>query len=145
MKNGIFQEFKEFAIKGNVVDLAVGVIIGSAFGNIINSLVKDIIMPPISMLSNGIDFATRAIVLRQATATNPAVAINYGLFLNNVISFLIIAFSIFIFVKQINKLKRKDQEKPPVEQTLSTTEKLLTEIKELLEAKKEKVTIDMHK
>lgn len=133
MKKGIFTEFKEFAIKGNVVDLAVGVIIGSAFGTIVNSLVKDIIMPPIGMLSSGIDFATRVIVLKAATATAPAVTINYGIFINNIISFLIIAFSIFILVKQINKLKRKDQEKPPVEQTLSTTEKLLTEIKELLE------------
>lgn len=105
----MFKEFKEFAIKGNVIDMAVGVIIGASFGKIVSSLVTDVIMPPIGVLLGGIDFTHFSIVLRNATATEPAVSLNYGIFLNNVIDFLIIAFVIFIMVKQMNKLKRNEK------------------------------------
>ncbi len=103
----IIKEFKEFAVKGNAVDMAVGIVIGAAFGKIISSLVNDVIMPPIGMLVGGVDFGSLAVILKQATPTNPAVTLRYGLFLNNVIDFLIVAFSIFIMVKGINILKRK--------------------------------------
>ncbi len=128
------EEFKKFAIKGNVIDMAVGIIIGSAFGKIVSSLVKDIIMPPIGLLLGGIDFSSLTIILKRATTKTPAVTINYGIFINTVIDFLIIAFSIFLVIKQINKLKRDhDQEKidkatkKPPEEIL-----LLREIRDLL-------------
>jgi len=108
----MLKEFKEFAMKGNVIDLAVGVIIGAAFGKIVDSLVKDVIMPPIGLLLGGVDFSDKIIVLKAATATNPAVTLNYGLFINAVISFLIIAFSIFIIIKQMNRFKKKEETAP---------------------------------
>lgn len=104
----MLQEFKKFAMRGNVVDLAVGVVIGAAFGKIVTSLVNDIIMPPIGMITGGIDFADLKIVLADATATSPAVTVNYGIFLNNIIDFVIVAFSIFLVIKQMNKLKKPE-------------------------------------
>lgn len=103
----IIQEFKEFAVKGDAVDMAVGIVIGAAFGKIVNSLVNDIIMPPIGMLVGGVDFKNLAVTLKAATLTEPAVTLNYGRFINNVIDFLIVAFSIFVVVRSINVLKRK--------------------------------------
>jgi large conductance mechanosensitive channel len=108
----MLKEFKEFAIKGNVIDLAVGIIIGGAFGKITSSLVKDVIMPPIGILLGGIDFSNLAITLKKATDTTEAVTLNYGLFINTVIDFLIVAFAMFLLVKQINKLKKKAEAKP---------------------------------
>ena len=108
----MFKEFKEFALKGNVTDLAVGVIIGGAFGKIVSSLVTDIIMPPIGYITGGINFADLTIVLKKATDASTAVTINYGLFINTVIDFLIIAFSIFLVVKQLNRFKKKEEAKP---------------------------------
>ena len=108
----MFKEFKEFALKGNVMDLAVGIIIGGAFGKIVSSLVTDIIMPPVGYITGGINFADLAIVLKKATDTSAAITINYGLFINTVIDFLIIAFSIFIVVKQLNRFKKKEEAKP---------------------------------
>ena len=105
----MFQEFKKFAVKGNVMDMAVGIIIGAAFGKIISSFVADIIMPPIGMLLGGVDFSKLAITLKEATEGVEAVTINYGMFLNTMIDFTIIAFAIFMFVKQMNKLKKKDE------------------------------------
>ena len=105
----MFKEFKEFAIKGNVIDMAVGVIIGASFGKIVSSLVSDVIMPPIGVLLGGIDFTGFSIVLKSASVTEPAVTLNYGVFFNNVIDFLIIAFVIFLMVKQMNKLKRNEK------------------------------------
>jgi large conductance mechanosensitive channel len=137
MEKGILAEFKEFAIKGSVVDLAVGVIVGGAFGKIISSLVTDIILPPIGALTSGIDFSARVLVLKAATAQAPAVTLNYGLFFNNVIDFIIVAFCVFILVKQINKLKRKEQQHPSLPAPLTTSERLMTEIKDIL-VKKEK-------
>jgi large conductance mechanosensitive channel len=104
----MIKEFKDFAMKGSVVDLAVGVVIGSAFGRIVESLVKDIIMPPIGFLLGGVDFADKMIVLKSATGDSPAITLNYGLFINAIVSFLIISFAIFIVIKQLNRFKKKD-------------------------------------
>jgi large conductance mechanosensitive channel len=123
----MFKEFKEFAIKGNMVDMAVGIIIGAAFGTIISSLVADIIMPPIGLLLGNVDFANLFIVLKEGTVPGPysspviaktagAVTLNYGVFINTIVSFLIVAFAIFILVKNVNKMK-KQQEAPPAEPT----------------------------
>jgi large conductance mechanosensitive channel len=109
----IIKEFKEFASKGSVVDLAVGVIIGGAFGKIVTSLVDDIIMPPIGMLLSGVDFSKLSIILKQGTGDSPPVLIKYGLFINSIITFLIVAFCIFLMVKTINKMNRKKEATPP--------------------------------
>ena len=103
----IIKEFKEFAVKGNAIDMAVGIVIGAAFGKIVSSLVTDVIMPPIGMLVGGVDFSNLAVTLKAATATQPAVTLKYGLFMNNVIDFMIVAFSIFLVVKGVNHLKRE--------------------------------------
>ena len=118
---GMIQEFREFAVKGNVVDMAVGIIIGGAFGTIVKSLVSDVIMPPIGLLLGGVDFTDLFVVLRgegefatlaEATAAG-AVTINYGVFINNVVSFMIVAFAVFMLVKSINRLKRQEEQAPP--------------------------------
>jgi len=103
----IMQEFKDFAVKGNVVDMAVGVIIGAAFGKIVTALVSQVIMPPIGLLLGSMDFSSLAIVLKEKTDTAAAVSINYGLFINTVLDFLIVAFVIFMLVKQINRFKKE--------------------------------------
>ncbi len=108
----MLKDFKKFAIRGNVVDMAVGVIIGVAFGKIISSLVADVIMPPIGMLLGNVDFSNLVITLKEATGEMEAITINYGLFMNTVIDFLIIAFTLFIVVRQINKIKKKEEQKP---------------------------------
>lgn len=126
-----FEEFKKFALRGNVVDLAVGIIIGTAFGKIVSSLVSDVIMPPIGLILGGVDFSNFAIVLKSAEGENPPVLLTYGKFLNNVVDFLIIAFSVFLLIKGINSLKSKEQEKPKVSEP-SIEAKLLTEIRDLL-------------
>ncbi|MCF7831303.1 MAG: large-conductance mechanosensitive channel protein MscL [Candidatus Pacebacteria bacterium] len=128
MKNFI-EEFKKFAVKGNAIDLAVGVVIGGAFGKIVTSLVDDIIMPPLGLLSGNVDFSDKVIILKQATETNAAISLNYGMFLNTSIQFVIVAFAIFILVKGINKLKHVElnQQKTPAEDTL-----LLREIRDSL-------------
>lgn len=125
----MLKEFKKFAVKGNVIDLAVGVVVGTAFGKIVSSFVSDIIMPPIGVLTGGMDFSQLSFTLKKATAETAAVTMNYGLFINTVIDFLIISFSIFIVVKQLNRFKKKEEKKP-----LATPEdvKLLTEIRDLL-------------
>jgi len=121
---GMMKEFKEFAVKGNVVDMAVGIIIGAAFGTIVKSLVADVIMPPIGLLLGNVDFANLFIVLKDAAVPGTyatlaeahaagAVTLNYGLFINTIISFLIVAFAIFILIKNINKLKRKEEAPAP--------------------------------
>ncbi len=125
----ILKEFKQFAIKGNVIDMGVGIIIGAAFGKIVSSFVADIIMPPIGFLLGGIDFSNLAITIKQATESTEAVTINYGVFLNSVIDFTIVAFAIFVVIKQINRLKKKEEAKPA-----STPEdiQLLREIRDSL-------------
>jgi large conductance mechanosensitive channel len=140
----LLKEFKEFAMKGNMVDMAVGIIIGAAFGTIVKSLVADVIMPPIGLLLGGVDFENLFIVLREgAEVAGPyaaladakaagAVTINYGAFLNTVISFLIVAFCVFILVRNMNKLKKQEEAKPAPPPKPSAEETLLTEIRDLM-------------
>jgi large conductance mechanosensitive channel len=134
---GITKEFKEFAVKGNVVDLAVGVIIGAAFGKIVTSLVNDIIMPPLGLLLSGIDFKDLKYVLKPAIGKTPETSINYGLFINNVIDFIIVAFVIFLVIKGINSMKRKEEAAVEAEaEAVPTKEEiLLTDIRDLLAKK----------
>jgi large conductance mechanosensitive channel len=103
---GMLKEFKAFAMKGNVVDMAVGIVIGAAFGKIVSSLVADVIMPPIGVLMGNVDFSSLVITLREKTADAPAVTIRYGVFINTVIDFVIVAFAIFMVIKQMNRLKK---------------------------------------
>lgn len=114
---GMLQEFKEFASRGNVVDMAVGVIIGGAFGNIVTSLVNHVMMPALGILMSNIDFSSLSITLREKTATADAVTLKYGLFMNSILNFLIVAFAIFIVIKQMNRLKKRDEVKPVEPQT----------------------------
>jgi len=102
----MLKEFKEFAMKGNVMDMAVGIIIGAAFGKIVSSLVSDVIMPPIGLLLGNVDFSDLAVTLKEASATSPAITVRYGLFLNTIIDFLVVAFAIFLVIKQLNRLKK---------------------------------------
>jgi len=141
-KKGFIGEFKEFIARGNVMDMAVGVIIGGAFGKISTSLVNDIIMPLISMLTGGIDFSNWKVVLKPAVVdaatgaeVTAAVSVNYGTFLATILDFIIIAFAIFCVIKAINRLHRKKEEapaEPPAPPEPSNEEKLLTEIRDLL-------------
>jgi len=103
---GMFKEFKDFAMKGNVMDMAVGIIIGAAFGKIVSSLVGDVIMPPIGLLLGNVDFSSLAFTLKEATDSSPGVTIRYGLFINTLIDFVIVAFAIFLVIKQLNRLKK---------------------------------------
>ena len=135
------EEFKKFALRGNVVDLAVGVVIGAAFGKIVTSLVEDIIMPPIGFLTGGIDFSSLFVALNgeaypslDAAKKAGAATLNYGVFINVVIQFLIIAFALFLIVRQINKLSKPNAAAPPPPPPKS--EVLLTEIRDLLKDKK---------
>jgi len=120
----MFKEFKEFAIRGNVMDMAIGIIIGSAFGKIVSSFVADVLMPPIGMLVGGVDFADFFVTLKgevlptlAAAKEAGAVTINYGVFLNTVLDFIIVAFAVYLMVRQINKLKKKKEEAPPAPTT----------------------------
>ncbi len=125
----MLQEFKKFAMKGNVLDMAIGVIIGGAFGKIVSSFVADVIIPPLGFLTGGINFTNLKITLKTATETAPALTLNYGTFINTITDFIIISFSIFIVIRQINKFRKKEEEKPvlPSEEIL-----LLREIRDSL-------------
>lgn len=127
------KEFKEFAVKGNVVDLAVGVIIGGAFGKIVTSMVGDIVMPLVGIFVGGVNFTTLAFTLKEGQDGAPAVLLKYGQFLQNVFDFLIIAVAVFAMVKALNRMKRK-QDAAPVPAPPSPTDALLTEIRDLLKA-----------
>lgn len=129
---GIIKEFKEFAVKGNVIDMAVGIIIGAAFGKIVSSFVGDVIMPPIGVLVGGIDFSYLAFTIKEAVGDNPAVVISYGKFIQTVVDFTIVAFAIFLAIKGINTLKRKEEEAPAAPPEPPAQEVLLTEIRDLL-------------
>ena len=133
---GMIKEFKEFAVKGNVVDMAVGIIIGAAFGKIVSSFVGDVIMPPIGVLLGGVDFTNLAYTLKEAMGEAPAVVINYGKFIQTVVDFIIIAFAIFVAVKGINALKRKEEQAPKAPAAPPAQEVLLTEIRDLLKERK---------
>jgi len=132
---GMLSEFKEFAIKGNVVDMAVGIIVGAAFGKIVSSFVKDVIMPPIGVALGGVDFTNLAVTIQEAVGETPAVMINYGTFIQTIVDFVIVAFAIFIAVKVMNNMKKKEEEAPKEEPAPSKEEVLLTEIRDLLKTK----------
>lgn len=129
---GLIQEFKTFAMRGNVVDLAVGVIIGGAFGKITTSLVNDVIMPPIGMLMGGMDFKQLKLTVKAATEAAPAVTINYGAFINTLVDFTIVAFALFLLIKGMNSLKRKEEAAPAAPAAPPADVVLLTEIRDLL-------------
>jgi len=137
---GFFSEFKKFAVKGNVIDLAVGVVIGAAFGGITKSLVDDVIMPPMGLLVSNVNFSRLHLVLRQAViengqVTEPAVTLNYGNFLQAVFNFLIIAFAIFLLVRSINRIREKEAAKPAA--PINKQEVLLAEIRDLLKGQEQ--------
>ena len=130
----ILSEFKAFAVKGNVVDMAVGIIIGAAFGKIVTSFVGDVIMPPIGLLIGGVDFTDLAITLKAAEGAAPAVVLSYGKFIQTVLDFVIVAFAIFIGVKAINRLKREEAAAPEAPPAPTKDQELLSEIRDLLKA-----------
>jgi large conductance mechanosensitive channel len=142
----MLKEFKEFAVKGNVLDMAVGIIIGAAFGTVVQSMVNDVLMPPIGILLGGVDFTDLFITLRQGAVPGPyvtlaaareagAVTINYGVFANAVISFFIVAFAVFLLVKNFNRLKKQEAAAPAAPPAPSADVVLLTEIRDLLKKK----------
>lgn len=128
----IMSEFKDFAMRGNIVDMAVGIVIGVAFGKIVSSFVNDVLMPPIGMLLGGIDFSGLAVVLKAATAEAEAVTVNYGAFIQTVLDFVIIAFVIFMVVKAMNRMKKKEEAAPAEPAKPSAEVELLTEIRDSL-------------
>ncbi|MBW1658983.1 MAG: large-conductance mechanosensitive channel protein MscL [Deltaproteobacteria bacterium] len=131
----MMKEFKEFAMKGNVVDMAVGIVIGAAFGKIVSSFVKDVLMPPIGMLMGGVNFSDLSFVLKEAVGKSPAVVVKYGIFIQTVIDFVIVAFAIFMLIKGINAMKRKEEEAPAAPPEPPKEEILLTEIRDILKEK----------
>ena len=131
----MIQEFKQFAMRGNVMDMAIGIIIGAAFGKIISSVVGDVIMPPIGLLLGGVDFSSLAITLKAGSEGVEPVLLKYGVFINTVIDFLIIAFAIFMVVKGINSMKKKEEEKPAASPAPTKSEVLLAEIRDELRKK----------
>lgn len=131
----LIKEFKTFAVQGNVMDMAVGIIIGAAFGKIVSSFVADIIMPPLGVLIGGVDFTDLALILKAAEGDAPAVVLAYGAFIQTILDFTIVAFAIFMGIKGINRLKREDQaaeDEPAAAPEISNEERLLTEIRDLL-------------
>lgn len=129
---GMMSEFKDFAMRGNVMDMAVGIIIGGAFGKIVSSFVNDILMPPLGILIGGMDFKDLSVTLKEASGDVAAVSWNYGSFIQHLLDFIIIAFAIFMMIKAMNSLKKKEEEKPAEEPKPSKEELLLTEIRDLL-------------
>ena len=126
------KEFREFAMRGNVVDLAVGIIIGAAFGKIVSSLVADVLMPPIGILVGGVDFSSLSITLKQAAEGQAAVVIKYGAFINTIIDFVIVAFAIFLLIRALNTLKKKQEAAPAAPAPPPQEQVLLAEIRDLL-------------
>lgn len=133
---GVMQEFREFAVRGNVVDMAVGIVVGGAFGKIVSAFVDGVLMPPVGLMLGGVNFSELAVTLREATPDAEAVVIGYGAFIQTVIDFAIIAFAIFLVVKGINSLKRKEEEAPKAPPAPSKEEVLLGEIRDLLREKR---------
>ncbi|MEI3591170.1 large-conductance mechanosensitive channel protein MscL [Alistipes ihumii] len=144
MKSKFLEDFKKFAMRGNVVDMAVGIIIGGAFGKIVSSLVADVIMPPIGLLIGGVNFTDLKITLEKAVLSpggevvKPAVSINYGNFLQTTLDFLIISFSIFLLIRLLSKLQEKKKEEAPAPAAPPADVQLLTEIRDLLKNKQDK-------
>lgn len=145
----MLKDFKEFAVKGNVLDMAVGIVIGAAFGTIVQSLVRDVITPPIGLILGGVDFGDLFLILSEGVTPGPyatlaaaqeagAVTVNYGVFINSVVSFVIVAFAVFLLVRAYNRLERRketEEDPPPAPPEPSPEEKLLTEIRDLLKAR----------
>lgn len=129
---GMVSEFKDFAMRGNVVDMAVGIVIGGAFGKIVSSFVADVLMPPIGLLMGGVDFSDLAVTLQEAAGEAAAVTLNYGSFIQTIVDFLIIAFAIFMVVKAMNSLKQEEEAAPEAPPEPSKEEVLLTEIRDAL-------------
>ncbi|WP_251359172.1 large-conductance mechanosensitive channel protein MscL [Kangiella sp. TOML190] len=129
---GMMSEFKEFAMKGNVMDMAIGIIIGGAFGKIVSSFVNDVLMPPLGVLLGGVDFKDLSFTVQEAVGETPAVTLNYGNFIQTAIDFIIIAFAIFTMVKAMNSMKKKEEEAPAEPPKPSKEEELLSEIRDLL-------------
>ncbi|MGY8827999.1 large conductance mechanosensitive channel [Pseudomonas peli] len=134
----IISEFKAFAVKGNVVDMAVGIIIGAAFGKIVSSFVGDVVMPPLGVLIGGVDFTDLAITLKAAEGDLPAVVLAYGKFIQTVLDFLIVAFAIFMGIKVLNKLKREEEAAPTAPPAPTKDQELLSEIRDLLRTQQTK-------
>jgi large conductance mechanosensitive channel len=138
---GFISEFKAFAMRGNVMDMAIGIVIGAAFGKIVSSFVKDVVMPPIGMITGGVDFSDMKMTLKEAVVdgagaeTAAAVTLNYGMFVNTVIDFLIIALAIFVVVKIMNKAKKKEEEAPAAPPKPTKDQELLAEIRDSLKAR----------
>ena len=128
----MMSEFKDFAMRGNVIDMAVGIVIGGAFGKIVSSFVSDVLMPPIGIMMGGVDFSDLAVVLQQASGDVAAVTLNYGSFIQTVVDFLIIAFAIFMVIKAMNNMKKKEETAPAAPPKPSAEEVLLTEIRDAL-------------
>jgi large conductance mechanosensitive channel len=128
----MISEFRAFAMRGNVVDMAVGIVIGGAFGKIVSSFVNDVLMPPIGMALGGVDFSDLAFTLKEAVGDTAAVTLNYGSFIQTVVDFIIIAFAIFMVIKAMNSMKKKEEEQPAAPPKPSAEESLLTEIRDLL-------------
>ena len=126
----MMSEFRDFAMRGNVVDMAVGIVIGGAFGKIVSSFVNDVLMPPIGLALGGVDFSDLAVTLQEASGDVAAVTLNYGAFIQTVIDFIIIAFAIFMVVKAMNNLKKKEEAAPPPKPSEEVT--LLTEIRDMM-------------
>lgn len=128
----MWEEFKKFAMRGNVIDMAVGIIIGAAFGKIVSSFVNDVLMPPLSIITGGIDFSDKILILKAATEQASAITLNWGAFINAILDFLIIAVAVFILIKQMNRLTKKEEVKS---QKPSAEVALLTEIRDTLQKK----------
>ncbi|MFP4091939.1 MAG: large-conductance mechanosensitive channel protein MscL [Cyclobacteriaceae bacterium] len=135
---GMIKEFRDFAMKGNIIDLAIAVIIGAAFGKIVSSFVNDILMPPIGLLLGGVDFSDLALVLKAGAEGVDPVTLNYGIFIQTIVDFLIVAFSVFLVIKAYKKTQKKKEAAPVVPPPPSLQETLLAEIRDLLKADKDK-------
>ena len=136
----LIKEFKDFAVKGNMIDMAIGIIIGASFNAVINVLVKNIIFPPLSLLSDGINFKEKKIILREATEKTSQVSIDYGLLTETILDFLIVGFTIFLVIKFVNKLQAKAEDVKDVTVPTPADIQLLSDIKELLEVQNEKLS-----
>jgi len=129
---GMAKEFKEFAMKGNMLDMAIGIVIGAAFGKIVSSVVADVLMPPLGLLLGGVNFAALKLTLKEAVGETAAVTLNYGVFLQTVVDFVIVAFAIFLMIKGINSMRKKQEEAPAAPAPPPNQEVLLAEIRDLL-------------
>ena len=129
---GMVKEFKEFAMKGNMLDMAIGIVIGAAFGKIVSSVVADVLMPPLGMLLGGVNFAALKLTLKEAVGDTAAVTLNYGAFLQTVVDFVIVAFAIFLMIKGVNSMRKKQEEAPAAPAPPPNQEILLAEIRDLL-------------